>query len=90
MYFYNSLLLINNILILTVQTQSQAVKGPGIPACTYLGYVHEDCPSIPDDDVSSIPEACTSLIYNGVYVDINYHIFGDVRPDYNKKNYRCA
>eukprot|EP00102_Acyrthosiphon_pisum_P022262 XP_016659472.1 PREDICTED: uncharacterized protein LOC107883628 isoform X2 [Acyrthosiphon pisum] len=36
------------------------IFGPGIPACTYLGYVHEDCPSIPDDDVSSIPEMCVN------------------------------
>jgi len=40
--------------------------GPEIAACTYLGYVKEDC-GFPGIDVSCLPEACTSIIYDGVY-----------------------
>ncbi|XP_060856473.1 uncharacterized protein LOC132934214 [Metopolophium dirhodum] len=84
MYIYNSLLLISNMLILTVPTQLEAAEGPGVSACTYLGYVYEDC-GLPDVDVSCIPEACTSIIYDGVFVDLNYHVFGDPYTRTNDK-----
>ncbi|XP_060860286.1 uncharacterized protein LOC132937480 [Metopolophium dirhodum] len=76
MNFYNSLLLISNILILTVQTQSQAKKGPGIAACNHPGFMNAEC-GLLEVDISSIPDACTSIIYDGVFVDLNYHVYGD-------------
>ncbi|CAI6353041.1 unnamed protein product [Macrosiphum euphorbiae] len=76
MYFYNSLLLISNILILITQTQSQAAKGPGIAGCNHLGFMNTECCS-PEVEASGLPEPCTSIVYDGVFVDLNYHVFGD-------------
>ncbi|XP_060860287.1 uncharacterized protein LOC132937481 [Metopolophium dirhodum] len=84
MNFYNSLLLISNILILTVQTQSQAKKGPGIAACNHPGFMNAEC-GLPEVDISSIPDACTSIIYDGVFVDLNYHVYGDPCACRNEK-----
>lgn len=51
-------------------------SGPGIAACNHPGFMNKEC-GLPEVDVSCIPEACTSIIYDGVFVDLNYHVFGD-------------
>ncbi|XP_060859529.1 uncharacterized protein LOC132936780 isoform X2 [Metopolophium dirhodum] len=76
MNFYNSLILISNILILTLQTQQLAAKGPGIAGCNYLGYINKQC-GFPELDASCLPEACTSILFDGIFVDLNYHVFGN-------------
>jgi len=32
---------------------------------------------LPEVEPSGLPEACTSIAYDGVFVDLNYHVFGD-------------
>lgn len=51
-------------------------SGPGISGCTHFGYINKGC-GFPEVDPSCLPEACTSIIYDGVYVDLSYHVFGD-------------
>jgi len=59
-------------------------SGPGIAACNHPGFMNKEC-GLPEVDVSCIPEACTSIIYDGVFVDLNYHVFGDPCTCTNEK-----
>jgi len=51
-------------------------SGPGIAGCNYLGYINKQC-GFPELDASCLPEACTSIIYDGVFVDLTYNVFGN-------------
>ncbi|XP_026819366.1 uncharacterized protein LOC113558038 [Rhopalosiphum maidis] len=73
MYFYNSLLLVSNILTLTVHTQSQDLNGIGISACGFYGARAEDC-GLSDVPISKIPVNCLSIFFDGVTVDLRYHV----------------
>ncbi|XP_025198334.1 uncharacterized protein LOC112596767 [Melanaphis sacchari] len=75
MYFYNVLLLISNILMLTVHAQPQDPKGGvGISACCFDGGRAKRC-SLSDVQISKTPETCTAIFYDGVYVDLKYHVY---------------
>ncbi|XP_026819367.1 uncharacterized protein LOC113558039, partial [Rhopalosiphum maidis] len=73
MYFYNSLLLISNILTLTVYTKSQDPNGVGISACCFFGGRSNSC-GLSDVQVTDTPATCTSICYDGVKVDSKYQI----------------
>ncbi|XP_022181386.1 uncharacterized protein LOC111041428 [Myzus persicae] len=82
MYFYNSLLLIINILILTIHIQSQKQKGPGISGCY---YIVSDCNE--SVTISQLPDDCSSLMFSRLTVDLNYHIYGDSSSSENNAKY---
>ncbi|XP_060848366.1 uncharacterized protein LOC132927794 [Rhopalosiphum padi] len=73
MYFYNSLLLISNILTLTVHTQSQDSNGIGISACGFFGARAQIC-GLSDVPITSIPADCLSILIDEVSVDLRYHV----------------
>ncbi|XP_029346528.1 uncharacterized protein LOC100158692 isoform X2 [Acyrthosiphon pisum] len=66
----------NLVIYLSKNRKRQQALGPGIAGCNHLGFMNTEC-GLPEIDVSCFPEACTSIIYDGVFVNLNYHVFGD-------------
>ncbi|XP_060847780.1 uncharacterized protein LOC132927285 [Rhopalosiphum padi] len=73
MFFYESLLLLSNILIVTVHTQSENRSSLGISSCSYIGGLQAEC-GIPDVSIADIPYGCTAIIFDGLYMDLTNNV----------------
>jgi len=49
--------------------------GPGPSGCFYDGNVNAQCNRLSSPPVSSLPEKCSSFLYDGLTVDLNYNVY---------------
>ncbi|XP_060847583.1 uncharacterized protein LOC132927138 [Rhopalosiphum padi] len=80
MFFYNSLLLLSNILIVAVHTQSESRASLGNSSCSYSGNLKAEC-DLEDVSIADIPLACTAVIFDGIYMDLAYNAYAPCGGD---------
>ncbi|XP_060847773.1 uncharacterized protein LOC132927283 isoform X1 [Rhopalosiphum padi] len=74
MFFYDSLLLLSNIVIVAVHTQSESRASPGISSCSYAGNLKAEC-GLEDVSIADIPHGCTAIIFDGIYMDLTNNVY---------------
>jgi len=72
-----------HVVSLTITYYTRPVLGnPGSSSCHYLGALPELC-SMKEVPVSSLPDTCTSIFYDGIMVDPNNKV--SLRNDFDQK-----
>ncbi|VVC30422.1 Hypothetical protein CINCED_3A009258 [Cinara cedri] len=70
-------------LISTIHSQTSdnsSCKGLGYAACSYFGSISKICVGQSDVPIENLPKQCTSYIFDGLTVDILYHVYNTYTP----------